>query len=322
MRNSKKSTLLFGIILVMLSLGVGYAFITTTLSIDGVTDVDNASWNIYWDNVQVINGSVTGTQVTTAPTIDTNKTTVSFRINLKEPGEFYEFTVDAKNDGSLDAMIDTITKTTNVPNYINFIVSYADGGEIAEKQSLKSNRKEKYKIRVEYRNDIDPDDLPANPQSISLSFSVTYIQADSTSYDRPYTGFVYWNNNNNKTFVIGDSIKTKTYYYLTVPASYEIYIKYYVESDIITEAYLCYFPISSEVCLQGGIPSSDSRFEATFNRNVEILNSVYGDCGYGTYGYSCNNGNASLRNAGAISILTPSGYRIQMGSNGSGYIDG
>ena len=93
--------------MLLCGLGIGYSFLTTTLSINGTADVDANTWNIYWDNVQVKTGSVSGTQVTTAPTIDTNKTTVSFQVNLKQPGEYYEFTVDAKNDGSIDAMVDT-----------------------------------------------------------------------------------------------------------------------------------------------------------------------------------------------------------------------
>ena len=165
----RKHILVFGIVLLLFGLGIGYAFLNTTLSINGVADVDSNTWNIYWDNVQVTTGSVSGTQVTTAPTIDTNKTTVSFQVNLKKPGEYYEFTVDAKNDGSIDAMIDTITKTENIPTYLNYTVTYSDDVEIVENQLLSANSKETYKVRLEYRTDINASDLPSETASLSLT---------------------------------------------------------------------------------------------------------------------------------------------------------
>ncbi len=85
----KRKSLIVGIILIVLFFGIGYAYLTTTLNINGTTDVDANTWNVYWNNVLVTSGSVTGSQVTTAPTIDTNKTTVSFQVRLSKPGDFY-----------------------------------------------------------------------------------------------------------------------------------------------------------------------------------------------------------------------------------------
>ena len=183
MRKRKKA-LILGIILLVLALGIGYAYLTTTLSINGVTDVDSNTWNVYWNNPQVTTGSVTGEQVTTASTIDTNKTTVSFQVRLSKPGDYYEFTIDAKNDGSIDAMIDTITKTTNIPNYINYTVTYEDDRGIYSKQYLKAASIETIKVRVEYSTDINASDLPSTATSLNLSFGITYIQADSTAQTR------------------------------------------------------------------------------------------------------------------------------------------
>ena len=179
----KKQTLFFAIILLVLGLGIGYAAITTTLTIEGTTDVDANTWNVYWDNVQVTSGSVTGSQVTTAPVI-TDQTVVSFRVNLKEPGEFYEFTVDAVNDGTLNAMIDTITRPNNLPEYAKLTFTYNDDRELYSKQYLKAGQTEKIKIRLEYRDDINPSLLPDTDETINLQVGVTYVQADSTAQDR------------------------------------------------------------------------------------------------------------------------------------------
>ena len=132
------------LILIVLFLGLGYAYLNTTLSINGISNVVSNTWNIYWDNDKIKSGSVTGEQVITVPTIDTNKTSVVFRVHLKKTGEYYEFTVDARNDGSLDAMISEIKTYVNnieegsIPSYLKVSLT-CEGVNVGEKQELKAN---------------------------------------------------------------------------------------------------------------------------------------------------------------------------------------
>lgn len=187
MRRGKKRNLLLGSIIVLLGIGIGYAFLTTNLTIQGIADVDSNTWSVYFDNVQVTTGSVTGDQVTQEPTIDTNKTTINYHVRLKEPGDFYEFTVDAKNDGSIDAMIDTVVSTldgsnlTELPAYLNYNVTYSNGTQIQKNHLLSAGSTLTYKVRVEYRTDIDASALPSTAQSLNFVFSVNYVQADENA---------------------------------------------------------------------------------------------------------------------------------------------
>jgi len=188
MRRKKKS-LTFIIVLVLMFLGIGYAYLTTTLSINGVTDVDSNTWDVHFENVQVTSGSVSGEQVTQAPTIDVNGTTVSYHIRLKEPGDYYEFTVDAVNDGTIDAMINSVTSKLNgttittLPTYLKYTITYKYSLPVQENQMIKAGESETYRIRVEYRNDINPSDLPSVSQSLSLSLEVNYIQSDNNGVE-------------------------------------------------------------------------------------------------------------------------------------------
>ena len=181
MRKRKKS-LVFGFLIFVLFLGIGYAFLTTTLSINGTTDVDANTWNVYFDNVRVITGSV----ASTTPVIDSSKTTVTFHTHLSKPGDFFEFTVDVKNDGSIDAMIETVTKTINnsttIPNYLNYTVTYLDGVAFENNDLLKANEKEIYRVRIEYNTNINPGDLPTSAQSLTVSFGTSYVQSDSNAH--------------------------------------------------------------------------------------------------------------------------------------------
>ena len=97
------SRLIIIVLFLIFGMGIGYAAITTTLEIDGTSDIDSASWNVHFANVQVTTGSVAAA----TPSI-TDNTSVSFSANLANPGDFYEFTVDVINEGTLDAKLDGI----------------------------------------------------------------------------------------------------------------------------------------------------------------------------------------------------------------------
>ena len=184
MRKRRKQNLVLILIIFVLSLGIGYAYLSTTLNINGTTDIDSNTWNVYWDNVQVTTGSVTGDQVIQAPTIS-NQITVSYHIRLKEPGEYYEFTIDAKNTGSIDAMIGTINSTINngntIPTYLKYEVTYSDGIAIEDNHLLAANTTESYRVRIEYRTDIASGDLPNSPQSLRIRLMINYIQSTTSA---------------------------------------------------------------------------------------------------------------------------------------------
>lgn len=188
-QRTKNNFSTFFLVLILLVLGIGYAYLNTTLSINGTSNIDRSVWDVYFDNIQVTDGSVTGSQVIDEAEV-VDDTTVEFHINLKKPGDFYEFTVDAKNDGTIDAMIETVEKklngvvVTTLPVYLNYSVTYEDGIEILNNHILAAESLETYKVRIEYRTDIDPDDLPSSAQSLSLSFGVEYVQANGNAISR------------------------------------------------------------------------------------------------------------------------------------------
>ena len=187
MRKNKSNSIQYLFILLLLGISIGYAYLNIELQINGTTNVSSASWNVYWNNIQL--GSNNVTTVTTPATISTGKTEVSFNVDFKEPGDTYEFTVDAVNDGTIDAMISTFSKgvyaangTTEktLPDYLEYTVTYSDGIEIANKQLLESGKTETYKVRVHYKEDITASQLPSTADNYIFKFSVTYAQADDT----------------------------------------------------------------------------------------------------------------------------------------------
>ena len=182
----KKRVIPFLILLIVIT--VGYAFLSETLVINGTANIKKTTWSIIWDNVQVKDGSVKDDAVTTDASItNTEKTLVEYSINLSEPGEFYEFTVDAKNEGTIDGMVNVVTNKAyqsdgiterELPEYLTYTVTYSDGTAIEPKHLLSAGSTEKYKVRVEYKKDIEASELPTESETLIFKFSVDYVQAD------------------------------------------------------------------------------------------------------------------------------------------------
>ena len=188
MRRNKRKTTKMSLLMMLLLLGIGFAALTANLKINGTVDVLKANWDVHFENVQIKTGSVTAT---TVPTSDDETTTeMTYAVSFAQPGDFYEFTVDIVNDGSMDAMVDVVTNKVyssdgeteiTIPNYLKSSVTYNDGVEIKPNQLLAKETSEKIKVRVEYRTDIDSSDLPSSADTIIFKFSGTYKQKDGNA---------------------------------------------------------------------------------------------------------------------------------------------
>jgi len=186
MRKNRKRNKYLLLLILLLGISLGYALISTTLKITGTANVLKQTWNVYWDTPVVTEGSVS----TTVPTRtndegDPANTKLVWTVDLALPGDYYEFTVDAVNEGTIDAMITGInnTVTPTLPEYIKYDVTYADGVEPAINHLLAKNTTEKYKVRVYYDEALATGDtinaIPTGGNSYTFTFNVTYGQATS-----------------------------------------------------------------------------------------------------------------------------------------------
>ena len=181
--NRKASTIIWFVFIMFLFMGVGYAYLNATLSITGTGKVTKTVWDVHFDNLNVTDGSVTAE---TEADI-TSDTTVEFAATLEEPGDFYEFTVDVVNSGTMDAMIDGFTispeLTSDQEKYLEYKVTYLDGGELEEKQKLAVGSSEIIKVRFKYIENEDKTNYPTEDQQFTIEFTMTYTQADETAID-------------------------------------------------------------------------------------------------------------------------------------------
>ena len=199
MKISRKYNIILALVIVILFITIAYATLSTNLMINGSSKINNSTWNVYWDNLHVSDGSISldSNDNTLYPAIinTSDNTRVEYSIELGEPGTFYEFTIDAKNDGSIDAMIDTISSTIKIdngevqninsdtlPSWLKYSVTYSDGIDIERKHALLSKTSEKYKVRIEFKKEISNSQFNnATGTLLTFSFSVKYAQKDNTA---------------------------------------------------------------------------------------------------------------------------------------------
>ncbi len=198
-RKHKKSYYFIILLLVVVGLSVGNALLQTTLTINGTSKIKDNTWDIHFANLQVTDGSVAIGTGDVAATIQSSNTDITYTVTLNTPGDFYEFTVDAVNAGSVDGMVESVTSKlnnqpiTSLPNYLNYSVTYEAGDDIELNHLLKAGDSETYKVRIEFKKDISSSDLPTSVQTITLDFGAIYVQADSNGVEveHPLNGIVY-----------------------------------------------------------------------------------------------------------------------------------
>ena len=182
-KGSRKLQLVILLVLVSLvgTMSIAYAVLSTTLNINGTAQVQDASWNVHFDSVQVNPYSVPINPIIT----DNNK--ITFSADLTTPGDFYKFTVDIVNEGSIDAMIESIAQvpelTTEQKKYLRYEVEYIDGTSINDSQLLKSGETKTISILFSYRNDIPVSDLPNTETDFDLEIVLVYVQADTSGVE-------------------------------------------------------------------------------------------------------------------------------------------
>ena len=181
--NPKRSYIFMILFLSLVSLTVGYAFLTQSMAIEGVSQIVGATWDIHFENIQIKSGSVTPTEEATI----TNPTTITFGVQLDNPGDFYEFNVDVVNAGTFNAMIESVmvlpVLTPEQLEYLEYTIMYINEVELAPFQRLDAGNQETLTIRFYYKEGVEVDSYPFEDQEIEVSIEIIYIQADGNETD-------------------------------------------------------------------------------------------------------------------------------------------
>jgi uncharacterized membrane protein len=175
LNGSTLSILFLSIAFIVMS--VGFALYAQKLDISGVTTAKKASWL-----VQFKENTYTETAGSVAANTHTlNTTAMTYNVTLN-PGEFYEFTVDVENAGTIAANLKSITLSSlaEAKNYIKYTLTYDDTAytsttdEITNELAVGATKT--VKVRVEYVFPEDAAQLPSDDVTLTLTASLDYVQ--------------------------------------------------------------------------------------------------------------------------------------------------
>jgi hypothetical protein len=177
-------------LLLILAVGIGYAYLTSNLSITGATSVAGNTWDIHFANVQIATGSVTATTPATINPSDNTK--INYAVLLNKPGDYYEFTVDMVNSGTLPGKV-TLVELNGITSSLGDVIDYSivytnNNNPVAVDDILNAESLKNIKVRVYYKEDIEEDDLISSDTNLSLVLNITFNQSDKE--ESPFSPFV------------------------------------------------------------------------------------------------------------------------------------
>lgn len=101
-------------------------------------------WNIKLTNLHVKEGSKEGI-------ISLDNNLLNLKLVLEEENEFYEFTLDIVNEGTLSSELDNINlNVENEQGILTYDIKYIDQTELKKGDVIKSNETKTIKIRIDY----------------------------------------------------------------------------------------------------------------------------------------------------------------------------
>ena len=185
------------LVISVVAIGIGFATFTETLKIEGSATVQTSTWKVKFTNLSspTLNGTAA---VVTAPTINTNDTTIStYDVKLIKPGDSVSYTFDVVNTGTYNAKLTSITIPTptctgkaetesattdaaNVCKHLTYTLTYANGTSLAENDALEASTGVAHmKLTLTYTSHDVAAELPKADVTISnLGISLVYSQAD------------------------------------------------------------------------------------------------------------------------------------------------
>ena len=184
MKKNKKNLIYSILLLILLSIGIGYAYLTSNLSITGATEIASNSWDIHFANLVVSENSV---EATTPATISpTDNTSITYTVKLNRPKQFYEFTVDVVNEGTLPGKVSISSLsgiTAEAEDIVDYTVNYTNGNPVQIGDILNGGATKSIRVRVFYNDEIDISDLPSTNLNLTLTYTLQYVQSEEDEFD-------------------------------------------------------------------------------------------------------------------------------------------
>lgn len=198
-KNIKKGGLSLLVILLLLGISLGYAYLTKTLTINGLAKIEANTWKIQWSRkgLEKIESKTTNSasEILEEATITSSEEgkdlndVVTFSVKLDKPGDSYSVELFRENAGTIDAILDsyTVEGLEGTDNYLTLTLDDSEAeegfedesgyGNLMSKPELPHGKENKIKLTLKFEEDITEEDLLDEAANLTVKVKLNYIQA-------------------------------------------------------------------------------------------------------------------------------------------------
>lgn len=172
---SKKNVVIIALFIAIVAMGIGYAALAQTLTINGTAGVGDAKWQVEITNIE--EGTMNG--ATTKGELTSNATSATFAVDLAHPGASATYNVTVANNGTIDAVLESISgvEAANAldPSQIQYEVTGITAGDklVAKDGSTVDTSVATVKVTWvadENNNDVVPTGTTSKTATITLNY--------------------------------------------------------------------------------------------------------------------------------------------------------
>ena len=158
----------------ILFMSIGYALNSSNVMINGTTTIGEVKWDVHMANARTIGGVKDEFVYTPARIVDKDGTYIVYDVKLPEKGDYYEFSFDVVNEGTIDARISSLINLGGEGHekYLHYSLKYDDGSGVYGNDVLLKGQRKTMILRVTniYEG------LETVDKLFNLSLAIQYVQ--------------------------------------------------------------------------------------------------------------------------------------------------
>ena len=169
LNRAQRNYIIAGLCMILVIMAVGYAAFASQLKISGTSNISSN----FLVRITDIQSTVLNGQASDAQTPTHTETTATFKTNLVSPGDAMRYDITVANEGSIDAVLNSIDVNTGENDAITFETS-----GIKEGDALLKSTTDVLTVIVRYNSSVT-----SQPESTESTITVTlnYGQSDGTA---------------------------------------------------------------------------------------------------------------------------------------------
>lgn len=207
--NNKRpsNTIICVFFLSLFFVAIGFAYIRSSLAINGSTEIVKGAWNIHFDNIRNITSSGSTLEVKNSPTLNESKKVIDFSLKFNNDFEYYQFLVDIVNEGEISGTVGDIRFSLGaLSGFLDYSITYEDGTAFNIGDTISNGESKTIKVYLGINSNANLTLLPENTNH-QISLEIPFVQEEYKNYNVDILGVkqMAYLDNKRSTYVSSNS---------------------------------------------------------------------------------------------------------------------